>query len=94
MLLNHLVNNCSLIIYQAPECLSRCAGLQWPALSTSIMRKLASVASEFFGMSGQAMLEVLIAGDFNPEKTADLAQGKLRQKIPQLIEALEGRVGL
>jgi len=55
--------------------------------------KLASVASDIFGASGQAMLEVLIAGDFNPVETAELAQGKLRQKIPQLIEALEGRVG-
>ena len=54
--------------------------------------KLASVASDIFGASGQAMIEVLIAGDFNPEETAELAQGKLRHKIPQLIEALEGKV--
>lgn len=54
--------------------------------------KLASVAADIFGVSGRAMLEALIAGDFAPEETAGLARGKLRQKLPQLIEALEGRV--
>jgi transposase len=55
--------------------------------------KLSSVASDIFGASGKDMLEALIAGDFSPEETAELARGTLRQKIPQLIEALEGRVG-
>ncbi len=54
--------------------------------------KLASVATDVFGTSGQAMLEALIAGNFSPEETAELARGKLRKKLPQLIEALEGRV--
>ena len=31
-------------------------------------------------------------GETSPEETADLARGKLRPKIPQLVEALEGRV--
>jgi transposase len=31
-------------------------------------------------------------GKMSPEETADLARGKLRPKIPQLVEALEGHV--
>jgi transposase len=54
--------------------------------------KLASVVSTVFGVSGRAMLEALIQGVMSPEETADLAKRKLRSKIPQLVEALEGRV--
>lgn len=54
--------------------------------------KLGSVASNVMGVSGRAMLEALIAGDTNPERLADLAKGRLREKRPQLIQALEGRV--
>ena len=52
--------------------------------------KLASVASDTLGKSGQAMLVALIAGEDNPEQLADLALGSLRGKIPQLRRALEG----
>jgi transposase len=54
--------------------------------------KLASVVSNVFGVSGRAMLEALMRGEVSPEETADLARGKLRPKIPQLVEALEGYV--
>ena len=54
--------------------------------------KLASVASDILGVSGRAMLEALIGGEENSEKLADLAQRRLRGKIPQLREALQGRV--
>ena len=54
--------------------------------------KLASVASNVFGVSGRAMLEALMQGAMSPEETADLARGKLRPKIPQLVDALEGHV--
>lgn len=37
------------------------------------------------------MLESLIAGQRDPVTLADLAKGSLRRKIPQLIDALEGR---
>ena len=52
--------------------------------------KLASVASDVLGKSGQAMLAALIAGQEDAEKLADLARGLLRAKIPQLQSALEG----
>jgi transposase len=54
--------------------------------------KLASVASDIFGLSGRAMLDALLAGDMSPEEMAELARGKMRAKIPQLVDALEGRI--
>ena len=50
--------------------------------------KLASVASNVLGASGRAMLEALVAGEEDPQRLADLAQRKLRAKIPQLRLAL------
>ncbi len=53
--------------------------------------KLSSVASDIMGVSGRAMLEALITGDHDPEALADLAKRRLRRKIPELTEALNGR---
>jgi transposase len=52
--------------------------------------KIGNVLTNVFGMSGQAMLEALLENKLNAEEIADLAQGRLRPKIPQIIEALEG----
>src|SRR5688572_9495641 len=52
--------------------------------------KLASVASDVLGKSGRAMLEALVRGNSTPEEMAELAQKKLRGKIPELRLALEG----
>lgn len=53
--------------------------------------KLSSVASRILGVSGRAMIEALVAGSTDPQTIADLAIGRLRSKLPQLREALEGR---
>ncbi|MEV0157236.1 IS110 family transposase [Micromonospora sp. NPDC050686] len=53
--------------------------------------KLSAVASDILGVSGRAMLEALIAGDRDPAALADLARRRLRSKIPELTEALNGR---
>ena len=53
--------------------------------------KLDCVASDILGKSGRAMLDALVAGTTDPEVLADLAQGRLRAKIPALREALQGR---
>ncbi|HEY1246073.1 MAG TPA: IS110 family transposase [Solirubrobacteraceae bacterium] len=53
--------------------------------------KLDCVASDILGKSGRAMLDALVAGTTDPVVLADLAQGKLRAKIPALQEALHGR---
>ena len=55
--------------------------------------KLTSVASKVLTQSGRAMVEALIAGERDPKALAELAKGKLRPKIPELVEALEGHFG-
>jgi transposase len=54
--------------------------------------KIGNVLTDVFGMSGQAMLEALLENKMNAEQMADLAQGRLRPKIPQIVEALEGHL--
>jgi len=54
--------------------------------------KLASVASDPFGVSGMQMLTALAEGKATPAEMAELAKGRLREKIPQLEPALEGRM--
>jgi transposase len=54
--------------------------------------KLASVASDVFGVSGRLMLRALIEGKATPPEMAGLARGLLRKKIPELELALEGRL--
>jgi transposase len=54
--------------------------------------KLSSVVSDVMGVSGRAMIQALITGEQSPEVLAELAQGSLHQKIPQLQEVLLGRV--
>lgn len=54
--------------------------------------KLGSVASNVLGVSGREMLEQIIAGQDDPAVLAQLARGRLRQKIAELEQALAGRV--
>jgi len=54
--------------------------------------KLSSVASDTLGLSGRRMLEAIIGGQDDPQRLARLAQGRLKRKIPQLEQALAGRV--
>jgi transposase len=53
--------------------------------------KLTSVVSDVMGASGRAMLTALVNGTTDAAILADLAQGKLRKKLPELRRALEGR---
>lgn len=55
--------------------------------------KLASVATDLMGKSGREMLAALVAGNIDAEAMADLARGKLRDKLPELRKALSGQVG-
>jgi transposase len=54
--------------------------------------KLASVATDTLGVSGRAMIRALIAGQDDPKQLAELARRRLREKLPQLTEALRGHV--
>jgi transposase len=52
--------------------------------------KLSAVASSLNTVSARAMLTAMIVGEADPAVLADMAKGKMRRKIPALIEALTG----
>jgi transposase len=52
--------------------------------------KLSSVAADINGVSGRAMLEAMVQGERDPAVLADLAKRRLRLKIPELNEAMQG----
>ncbi len=54
--------------------------------------KLASVVSDIMGVSGQAILMALLAGQEDPERLAHLARGSLVKKEDQLQAALQGKL--
>lgn len=54
--------------------------------------KLASVASDIMGVSGREMLAALVAGETDAVAMADLAKGRMRNKMEALEKALTGVV--
>ncbi|RIK34531.1 MAG: IS110 family transposase, partial [Chloroflexi bacterium] len=54
--------------------------------------KLTSVASDVTGASARAILAAILAGQSDAPALADLAQGRLRHKLPALERALAGHV--
>lgn len=54
--------------------------------------KLSSVATDIFGVSGMEMINELLNGNSNPKEMADMAKGRLRNKIKELEQALVGCV--
>jgi transposase len=54
--------------------------------------KLASVATDSLGASGRAMLGAMLKGEGDPARLAEMSKGLLRNKIPELRLALEGRM--
>lgn len=54
--------------------------------------KFKSVVSDILGMSGRAVLEGIIGGEDDPERLADLTEGRLKAKRENLVEALRGHV--
>lgn len=54
--------------------------------------KLASVVTDVFGVSGRLMLQALLEGSSAPAVIAGLAKGRLRKKVIELEQALEGRL--
>jgi transposase len=52
--------------------------------------KLAAVATDVLGKSGRQILEALVAGATEASDLAQLARGRMREKIPQLQRALAG----
>lgn len=56
--------------------------------------KLAAVATDILGKSGREMLDALVGGSTDAPALAELAKGRMREKIPQLERALGGQFGL
>jgi transposase len=54
--------------------------------------KRAAVASAILGKSGREMLAARLGGEEDPAVLAELARGRLREKVPALRQALAGRV--
>ena len=54
--------------------------------------KLASVATDITGVSGRDILSSLARGEDDPAILAELARGRLRSRLAELKEALQGRV--
>jgi transposase len=52
--------------------------------------KLSAVLSDINGVSAQEMIQHLIADDMDPQQMAELAKGRLRNKLPELEKALVG----
>jgi transposase len=55
-------------------------------------RTLGAVASNVVGASGRRMLRAIEAGESDSAALAELAKGRLREKLPALRPALTGRV--
>lgn len=54
--------------------------------------KLAAVATDVMGLSSRAMLAAIVDGEDDAEALAELALRSLRKKLPELRQALHGRV--
>jgi transposase len=54
--------------------------------------KLGAVASNVVGVSGRQMLRAIVQGESDGAVLAELAKGRLREKLPALRLALTGRV--
>jgi transposase len=53
--------------------------------------KLANVATDIMGISGRQILRALVEGSTDEQAMAELAKGRMRDKIPQLQAALRVR---
>jgi transposase len=57
--------------------------------------KLTTFVSDLFGVSGRALLEKLMDGEvLDEEQVRCLVKTKLKKKVPQLVDALNGKVRL
>jgi transposase len=54
--------------------------------------KITGLITDVMGASGRSIVQALVDGESDPEKLAQRAQGRLRAKHAQLVEALRGRL--
>lgn len=55
--------------------------------------KMDTVVTDMMGASGRDMLAALMVGALQPQQMADLARGRMRQKLEELEQALTGFMG-
>ncbi len=57
--------------------------------------KLTSYVSDLFGLSGRALLDSVVNGEvLEPKIIRSMVYSRMKNKVPQLVEALNGRVRL
>jgi len=57
--------------------------------------KLTTFMSDIFGVSGRLLLETIVNGEvLNEQQVRDMVKSTLKRKVPELIEALNGRLRL
>jgi transposase len=66
---------------------------RWQKVLEGANIKLASVATDILGQSGHDLLVALVSGTSAAAALAQLARGRLREKMPQLAYALTGQFG-
>jgi hypothetical protein len=64
----------------------------WAEQQSAARDRLCEEIDPHLGASGRLMLEAIVSGQQDAEKLAEMSKGQLRDKIPQLQLALEGRV--
>ena len=77
--------------HEAGNLTPRDLALERAAASEAQLDKLAAVATDILGKSGREMLEALVGDSADANAMAELAKGRMREKIPQLERALAGQ---
>ena len=54
--------------------------------------KLGSVITDISGKSGMAILKAIVSGETDPVVLSGLAEGRARDKIPEMQKSLQGRI--
>ena len=54
--------------------------------------KLGSVITDISGKSGMAILKAIVSGETDPVVLSELAEGRARDKIPEMQKSLQGRI--
>lgn len=54
--------------------------------------KLSSVITDISGKSGMAILQAIVSGETDPVALSELAEGRARDKIPEIQKSLQGRI--
>ena len=54
--------------------------------------KLSSVITDISGKSGMTILKAIVSGETDPVVLSELAEGRARDKIPEMQKSLQGRI--